>query len=275
MNNILSQNAIIQHPHFFEIIKKNGETIYFYDTDKYNVITVAKVASQFFLNILRFEQPRIMENELSHSLLTLKNILQTSDNFITVGIRNPIDRNLSYFYNISNVPDNEVSKLFQTKKNNYQSQIINFTEKTMNLSTTDTINLYFNTDIHTQFNEWFTEFFEITGINQKSFNKTDGLDFYNLPNNNKIMIYTVEKINSNIDNINQLFNLDNYISQPLKFNWINSSQQEEYADHYNNTKSQITYTQSYLDSQLNTDIMKFFYSDEDIQGFYNKYTVQN
>ena len=50
---------------------------------------------------------------------------------------------------------------------------------------------------------------------------------------------------------------------------------KEYADHYNTTKSQITYTQSYLDSQLNTDIMKFFYSDEDIQGFYNKYTVQN
>ena len=271
----MSKNTIIQHSDKIEITNKDGETIYFNNTDKYKIINSGGSSSQSFLNILRFEGPRIMENELSHSLLRLKNILQTSNNFIAVGITNPIDRNLSYFYNISNVPDNEVSKLFQTKKNNYQSQIINFTEKTMNLSTTDTINLYFNTDIHTQFNEWFTEFFEITGINQKSFNKTDGLDFYNLPNNNKIMIYTVEKINSNIDNINKIFNLDKYISQRLKFNWINSSQQEEYADHYNTTKSQITYTQSYLDSQLNTDIMKFFYSDEDIQGFYNKYTVQN
>ena len=28
----------------------------------------------------------------------------------------------------------------------------------MSKSITDTISLYFNTDIHNQFNEWFTEF---------------------------------------------------------------------------------------------------------------------
>ena len=54
--------------------------------------------------------------KLTHSLLTLKNVLNTSNNFIVVGVRNPVDRNLSYFYNISNVPNNTVSKLFQTKK---------------------------------------------------------------------------------------------------------------------------------------------------------------
>ena len=112
----MTQNTIIQHSDKIEIINKNGETIYFFHTDKYNVITVANVASQSFINILRLEGHLIMENKLSHSLLTLKNILQTSNNFIAVGIRNPIDRNLSYFYNISNIPDNEVSKLFQTKK---------------------------------------------------------------------------------------------------------------------------------------------------------------
>ena len=58
---------------------------------------------------------------------------------------------------------------------------------------------------------WFAssidEFFEINRINQKSFDKTEGLDFYNLfNNNNKIIIYTVEKINLNIDNINKIFN---------------------------------------------------------------------
>ena len=112
----MSKNTIIQHSDKIEITNKDGETIYFNNTDKYKVITVAKVASQSFLNILRFEELLIMENELSHSLLRLKNILQTTNNFIAVGIRNPIDRNLSYFYNISNIPDNSVSKLFQTKK---------------------------------------------------------------------------------------------------------------------------------------------------------------
>ena len=156
---------------------------------------------------------------------------------------------------------------FETKKNNYQTQIINFSEKIINKSTTDTIDLYFNTDIHNQFNEWFSEFFEITGINQKTFNKTDGLDFYELPNNNKIMIYTYEKFDNNLSIFNKI----------LRYNIITNINdiQEEYKEHYNNTKSQITYTQSYLDSQLNTDIMKFFYSDEDIQSFYNKYTILN
>ena len=70
---------------------------------------------------------------------------------------------------------------------------------------------------------------------------------------NLVTLNPRKKINSNIDNIKKY----------------------KYKNHYNITKSQITYTQSYLDSQINTDIMKFFYSDEDIQGFYNKYTVQN
>lgn len=270
----MNKNKIIKHPDKIEIINKRGETIYFYNTDEYNVISVGKVASQSFLKIPRGS----FTNRLSHSLLRLKTILQTSNNFIAVGIRNPIDRNLSYFYNISNSSFilKEINELFQTKKNNYQGLNINFTENTTNLTTSDTINLYFNTDIHNQFNEWFTEFFEITGINQKSFNKEEGLDFYNLSNNNKIMIYTVEKINSNIDNINKIFNLDKYISEGYEFNlYKNNNQQKFYTDHYNTTKSQITYTQSYLDSQLNTDIIKFFYSDEDIQGFYNKCTILN
>ena len=80
------------------------------------------------------------------------------------------------------------------------------------------------------------------------------------------MIYTYEKFDNNLSIFNKIFT-----SLATNLNDI----QEECKEHYNTTKSQITYTQSYLDSQLNTDIMKFFYSDEDIQGFYNKYTVQN
>ena len=81
------------------------------------------------------------------------------------------------------------------------------------------------------------------------------------------MIYTYEKFDNNLSIFNKILR-QNIITN------INDIQ-EEYKEHYNNTKSQITYTQSYLDSQLNTDIMKFFYSDEDIQSFYNKYTILN
>jgi len=263
-------NNIIVHTDKIEIINKNNESIYYDNEDKTEIITVAKVASYSFFTILRMPCPK-----LTHSLLTLKNVLNTSNNFIVVGVRNPVDRNLSYFYNISNVPNNTVSKLFQTKKNNYQSQIITFTEKTIDKSISDTINLYFNTDIHNQFTEWFTEFFEITGINQNTFNKQEGLDFYNLSNNNKIMIYTLEKLSDNINNINKIFRLEQESSHIRSFYNAFSSQNTEWKDHYNTIQTQITYTQTYLDSQLNNNIVKFFYSDSDIQNFYNKYTIQN
>ena len=268
---------ITPHNDKIEITTQNNETIYYNDGtatyDTFNVITVGKVGS---MNLSTILTPVYRKKPLTHSLYKLKEVLNTSNNFIVVGIRNPIDRNLSYFYNIGNISGNTLSKEFQTKKNNYASQIINFSENIINKSITDTITLYFNTDIHNQFNEWFTEFFEITSINQKTFNKNEGLDFYELPNNNKIMIYTLEKFDSNINNFRKIFRLESTCScfKNLITN-VNSSNNYFWKDHYNNIKTQITYTQAYLDSQLNTDIMKFFYSDSDIQSFYNKYTIVN
>ena len=129
-------------------------------------------------------------------------------------------------------------------KNNYNGKNIVINNKDINnISINDTINNYFNTDIHTDFNDWFTEFFEITGINQKTFNKEEGIDFYNLSNNNKIMIYTLEKLDSNTEKIKKILNT-------TIFENGNNSQQKFYKDHYNTTKSQITYTQSYLDSPI-------------------------
>ena len=271
----MSKNIITVHNDKIEIKNQNNEIIYYDNsTDIYNVITPGGTNS-LILNNIPLPLPNMFP--LSNSLLHLSLQLSKGNNFIIVCIRNPIERNLSYFYNIGNNPYKTYHPKFETKKNNYQTQIINFSEKIINKSTTDTIDLYFNTDIHNQFNEWFSEFFEITGINQKTFNKTDGLDFYELPNNNKIMIYTLEKFNSNLNNFRKIFRLENCPEHNINNIIVNAYNSNDciWKDHYNTIKSQITYTQSYLDSQLNTDIMKFFYSDEDIQSFYNKYTILN
>ncbi len=259
----MSLNQIIKHNNYTEIITINNETIKINNTDSKNIIVVGSVAGTNFTSYIFNE---VNNNIFSYSLLELKNILNTSNNLIIMGIRNPIERNLSYFYQLYEIQS--FTTFIKTKKNNYQGRNIDLISKITTISNEDAINRYFNMDIHTDFNDWFEELFEITGINQKTFNKEAGLDFYNLPNNNKIMLYTVEKLDSNIENIKNILNLTEFIN-------LNSSQNCFYKDHYNTTKSQITYTQSYLDSQLNTDIMKFFYSDEDIQGFYNQYTVKN
>ena len=255
---------IIKDNNEIEITTQNNEIINIEFMDTINIITVGKVGS---LNFFTYPCcPANKRKTVSHSLLELKNVLNTSNNLIIVGIRNPIDRNLSFFYQMHEATFTNVLKM---SKNNYNGKNIVINNKDINnISINDTINNYFNTDIHTDFNDWFTEFFEITGINQKTFNKEEGLDFYNLSNNNKIMIYTLEKLDSNTEKIKKILNTTTFENG-------NNSQEKFYKDHYNTTKAQITYTQSYLDSQLNTDIMNFFYSDEDIQGFYNKYTIQN
>ena len=267
----MSQNIITTHNDKIEIKNKNNEIIFYNDfIDNFTIFTIGKVGYGNFCNI---EKNRINPKLASTSLLKLKNTLTKKNNFIIIGIRNPIERNLSYFFEIIDYSNKELNECRKIKKNNYTHDILYIDKNTFNKSIEEIITLYFNTDIHTEFNNWFEEFFEITGINKKTFNKSDGLDFYELPNNNKIMIYTLEKLDLNENILNTLFRGD------APENSINtnpgSSQNKHYNNIYNNTKSQITYTQSYLDSQLNTDIMKFFYSDEDIQGFYNKYTVQN
>ena len=251
----MSLNNIIKHNDYTEIITQNNDTIKINNTDNIKVIVMGAVGGQNF---------KYTFNANTYSLLELKNILNTSNNLIIMGIRNPIERNLSYFYQLYQIQS--FTTFIKTKKNNYEGRNIDLISKITTISNEEAINRYFNMDIHTDFNDWFEELFEITGINQKTFNKEAGLDFYNLPNNNKIMLYTVEKLDSNIENIKNILNLTEFIN-------LNSSQNCFYKDHYNTTKSQITYTQSYLDTQLNTDIMKFFYSDEDIERFYSKYTA--
>ena len=123
----MTKNKIISYTDKIKIITQNNNILYYNDKteiyDMYNVITVGKVGSQNFDTILI---PLFKKRPLTHSLLKLKKVLNTSNNFIIVGIRNPIDRNLSYFYNIGNNPYKTYHPKFETKKNNYQTQIINF-----------------------------------------------------------------------------------------------------------------------------------------------------
>lgn len=71
-----------------------------------HVVTVAKVGSANFLHVCKEKY----KTYHTHSLLHLKNILKNKKNIlIIVGIRNPVDRNLSY--------------LFQTFRNNFYNTV--------------------------------------------------------------------------------------------------------------------------------------------------------
>ena len=251
--------------------------------DKVFVITVGKVGSANFLNC---DYDLIQKRDVrhNHKLNDLKSVLKnSSNNLIIVGIRNPIDRNLSQFFHVTSHGHGEdgikleFSMQIKTRFNNYLGErwfVENFSEKTPHEKIID---FFFNNydqrnrnpylkhrpDYHNTFNEWFTEFLEITKINR--FNKEKGVDFYTFPNNNTIMIYTTEKLNDNEKYICDLLKIKNF----KNINKCRGKREILYKE----IKNEICFPKEYLDKLLNTDIMRLFYSDEDINSFYSKYKV--
>ncbi len=224
------------------------------------IVTVAKVGSTDFTLSCKNKY----KTTHRHSLLYLREILEKEkDTLIIVGIRNPIDRNLSAFF--QHFRDRRNNDL-QTKKNNYKGEY-GFTPISLKTDTKTIIEWYFKKDIHNTFNDWFEEFFEITNIYDKGFNKDKGLDFYEQPNNNTIMIYTIEKLDSNNAEICKILDIP-------KLGYTNKGELRDYKDIYINVKKEITYKKEYLDKLLDTNIMKFFYNQSDIDEMYSKYKIQ-
>lgn len=199
-------------------------------------------------------------------MLNLQDTLNKKSNcLIIVGIRNPIDRNLSYLFQTYNDENyNDV----KTKKNNYKGEkcyipeIYNKTLKRYE-KTEVIIDLYFKQKYHNTFNEWFEEFLDITKIS--NFDKDKGVSFYKFPNNNTIMIYTMEKLTVNYKYIKEQLGIVSDIEN------TNNSDNRAYYEIYNEVKQKIVYKKEYLHNLLNTDIMRFFYNKSDINFFYSKY----
>ena len=168
-----------------------------------HVVTVAKVGSANFLHVCREKY----KTYHTHSLLHLKNILKNKKNIlIIVGIRNPVDRNLSYLF--QTFRNNFYNKVC-TKKNNYKGENAFISDMNLNSNIDKIIELFFQQSYHYTFNDWFQEFFDITNINQQNFDKKKGMKLYKLSNNNTVLIYTMEKLNDNKKNICELLNISN------------------------------------------------------------------
>ena len=207
----------------------------------------------------------------SHSLNKLNYDLNHKNKLIVVGVRNPIDRNISEFF--QNFQCDFLNDI-ELKKNNYRGEynyICNL-ESLLQKSTNEIIDLFFNHDnfknYHFIFNDWFDEFFDLINIKSFTFNKQKGFQFYHLKNNNTLLVYTLEKMNDNLEEFKTFFNLDSF---PIH----NDANDKYYKNVYNNFKKNISFTNDYKNKLLNTNIMNTFYTSEQIQNFYNKYPTQN
>lgn len=226
---------------------------------KYNCIHICSFpktgTSTFFYNLRH--NYIITQN---HSLLKLKYILSETNNLILVGIRNPFDLCISHFFQSYNLDFNDDVEI---KKNNYIG-VNNYCTNNLEDCTLDhIIHLFeskYNFDLY---NNWLNEFFQIINLSTFNFNKERGYSFYNY-NNNTILIYTLEKLNINISQLSDYFNIN-------EFKNYNEGETKIYKEIYNNFKKKFKFKEYIKKKLFNEHIFNKFYSNEDLIKFYKKY----
>ena len=206
------------------------------------VINPAKVASASFYHGLKKKYNKVYHG---HNLSMLKNKLDNEKNNLFIcGIRDPVSRNESYFFQTKN---DKFHNDFKIKQNEYMGEYCYNNE-------TNLIEAFNNRKNKFSYLDWLQEFLEITLID--SFNKRCGYSVYNLNNNNKLLVYTFEKLKIN----KKVF--ENLLDFEIENRNINSS------DEYKQFKKTIIYDKQYLDRLLYNDLITFFYQKKDIDLFY-------
>ena len=230
-----------------------------------HINTVAKTASSSFIYSIKNKYPNKYPNiHHGHSLLDLKNVVEKCDNTLIIsGIRNPLERNVSYFF--QTFPHNYNNDV-KTAANEYKGEncYVMSVEELLKSSTLELISAFINQKNHFTFNEWFYEFFYITNVIDIEFDKKNGIKIYNLPNNNHLMLYTFESLDRNELFIKSFFGINKFIHS-------NNSSERPYDKKYRAFKRILTLDHEYKSRLLRTPIMKYFYSDEDIDEFFRQF----
>ena len=216
-----------------------------------DIITVAKVASSAFLHGLQSKY----KTSHGHSLKYLKEVLTKSDSLIISGIRNPLDRNISYFFQTYH--DNFFNDM-QMKVNNYEGEYCyEFPKENLkNISIEEICKMITNSKYNLSFNHWFEEFFEITQLKELGFefNKQFGYSLFKLKNNNYLLLYRFENLRDNLDKINYFLEID---TLPHTNNL--SEKDPEIDEIYKKVKKNIVWNDEIKNTLMNTWIMEYFY----------------
>lgn len=213
------------------------------------VINPAKVGSATFFNSLRKDYNSIH----GHNLEYLNNILNNEENNLFIcGVRNPVERNLSYFF--QTYRDNYYND-FKTRKNNYKGEYCYNEDLYENPTIPNLIKSYQKFKYKYSYLDWLEEFLDIVQI--KTFDKKKGYTFYNIKNNNFLLVYQLEKLEDNIL----------YFEDYFGVSFINYNVNKDKI--YLEVKNKIKYDKEEINKLLNNSIIKFFYSKENIDIFYN------
>lgn len=217
---------------------------------KIYVINPAKVGSATFYHSLNKDYECIH----SHNLKLLIDILENEkDNLIICGVRNPIERNISYFFQTyKDCFKND----FKTKNNNYSGEYCYNENLIYSSDENEFIKEIINSKYQNTYIEWLREFLEITRI--KKFDKVQGYKYYKI-GYNTILIYTQEKLKDNLKYFEDYFN--------VKFENYNINN----SILYEKVKKKIKFNEDYINNNVKVNIMNIFYKKKDLDLLINKY----
>jgi hypothetical protein len=228
--------------------------------DDIHVITVAKVGTCNFSHALE-------KKCHTHAIAYLEEFLiEDKKKLIISGIRNPLDRNISYLFATFGMQSSEPILKYKGNFQEIQNTFVCNDDEINDIEINNLIEIFKNKDYfyHNHFTVWFEEFFKTTKINTINFDKEKGLQLYELDNNTYILFYVLEKFTDN----------KNIFEKFLKISMCDSTNQtilKNVSNKYKVFKEKITFDASYKESLLNTSVMKYFYSEEFLNNFNSKY----
>ena len=228
----------------------------------------AKIVAASFAKVGTQTVDRSLKEKCEHaqSIVRLKKYFENGNTLFICGVREFVGRNMSYFFQtISDKTHNDVKH----KGNDYKGELCFLGEQqaVQKMDIDFLIDTFYKRKwIHETPVVWFEEFFETVGFNYKTeaFNKEKGYQFYNLKNNNNLLLYRLDDIVAMIKNVDIFKN---------KVISTNIGAKKWYKSQYKNFKDEISFSDEYLEKQLNNDVMKFFYLDKEKDTFIKKYRV--
>jgi hypothetical protein len=252
---------VINHSGFIPPKKAHNITDLFI---KYiEVLTISKVGTQNIVSRLPPKDdgnPNLGCHDLG--IINYNNTIYKETPIIYVcGIRNPIEWAISYMFATYNVPYAGP----QFKTNNYEliNTFICERDQFLNMPINDIVNIFIQKKYYNIFNDFFKEFFEITGINIVAFNKEKGYQIYEYQPGRFILFYVLEKYDMNINHLSAFLNLN------LKEH--TNTARDECKSLNAKFKKTIKMPYDYKQKFIDTDYIKYFYTDDEINNMYNKY----
>jgi len=242
--------------------------------DDIQVITLAKVGTTIFSSSLQRVYTNGINHNHTHGINVLEYILEKNKQenkktLIISGIRNPLDRNISFFFDSFFLEECLPElKLFDNMYCKIKNTFVCNKDELNNIESEELINIFKNKDefYHNHFTLWLEQFFEITKINEIEFDKEKGVQLYKLNDDIYILFYVLEKYNENRDDLERFLKISLFERRN-----VITDKEEFIANKYKDFKKKINFDYIYKDSLLNTSVIKYFYSDELIHKFNSLY----